>query len=136
MVHNSGASHLLLKAKNGPAPGVLTVNNGHGVVEAVEAAEHVAGLDCDNNLEAAGKTQHCRGFSSSRMRATASGIWPGVLMASLVPPGQEDFHRRAGGMHGVQFGGNEGQEGGMWQAGSPCGFLGFFLRFWSQLARV
>jgi hypothetical protein len=43
-------------------------------VKAVEAAAHVAGLDGDEDFEAAGEAQHGRGLASSRMRAAASGM--------------------------------------------------------------
>jgi hypothetical protein len=47
------AAAFVSEGKKGPAPGVLPEKMGHGVVEAVEAASHVAGLDGDKHLEAA-----------------------------------------------------------------------------------
>ena len=57
-------------------------------MEAVEAAAHVAGLDGDEDFQTAGEAQHGRGLASSRMRATASGMWPGAVMVSFAPPGR------------------------------------------------
>jgi len=54
-----------------PVARVILERGAHRVVQAVEAAAHVAGLDRDEDLEAAGEAQH--GRESSRMRAAASG---------------------------------------------------------------
>lgn len=102
-------------------------------MQAVEAAAHVAGLDGDEDLQAAGEAQHGRGLANSRMRAAASGIWPGAVMASFAPPGRMSSMAAAGGIAWISASTSESIVGcdSFGMIGAACR-----LRFWSQPASV
>ena len=65
------------------APG----EDGHRIMQTVEAAAHVARFNSDEDFQAAGKTQHGREEYSSRIKAAARSTWPGNEIRSFAPPG-------------------------------------------------
>src|SRR6218665_3033097 len=82
------AAAFVSEGEDGAAFGIFQQSGAHRVVQAVEAAAHVAGLDSHEDFQTAGKTQHDLACSSSRISATASATWLAEAIESLAPPGR------------------------------------------------